>query len=60
MKNIDHMLRVHIAIDVIQYDSIYEKVIQFICGNSMVCDDLSIAKEICYNRKQEIKGTIFK
>ncbi|ORY83359.1 cohesin complex subunit psm1 [Neocallimastix californiae] len=45
----------HLAIDVIQYDSIYEKVIQFICGNSMVCDDLSIAKEICYNRKQEIK-----
>jgi len=45
----------HLAVDVIQYDSIYEKVIQFICGNSMVCDDLSIAKEICYNRKQEIK-----
>ncbi|ORY58944.1 hypothetical protein LY90DRAFT_506096 [Neocallimastix californiae] len=45
----------HLAIDVIQYDSIYEKVIQFICGNSMVCDDLSIAKDICYNRKQEIK-----
>jgi len=22
----------------------------------MVCDDLSIAKDICYNRKQEIKG----
>jgi len=46
----------HLAVDVIQYDSIYEKVIQFICGNSMICDDLNIAKEICYKRKQEVKA----
>ena len=22
----------------------------------MICDDLNIAKEICYKRKQEVKG----
>ncbi|ORX45611.1 hypothetical protein BCR36DRAFT_585625 [Piromyces finnis] len=46
----------HLAVDVIQYDSIYEKVIQFICGNSIICDDINIAKEICYKRKQEVKA----
>jgi len=48
-----------LAIDVIEYPDELERALQYACGNTLVCDDLEIAKAICYGRNQEVKGSIY-
>lgn len=43
------------AIDVINFDQQYLRAFQFACGNTLVCDTLEIAKNICYTRGQKVK-----
>ena len=44
------------AIDVINFDPQYLRAFQYACGNTLVCDTLEIAKNICYNRGQKVKA----
>ena len=39
------------AIDLIDFDPIYEPVMRQIFGTTFVCDDQESAKKICYNQK---------
>ena len=44
------------AIDTIEFDASVERAMQHACGNSVVCDDLNVAKYICYDRKIEVRA----
>lgn len=46
-----------LAIDCIEYDTNVERALQHVCGNAMICDNMSVAKEVCYEKAQEVKGT---
>lgn len=46
-----------LAVDVLEYEDQYERALLYACGNALVCDTLAIAKHICYERNQEVKGT---
>lgn len=45
-----------LAVDVVQYDAAIERAIQHAFGNALVCDTLEIARYVCYEKKQEVKG----
>lgn len=44
------------AIDTITYDSYLERAISYVCGNAIVCDDLAIAKHICWEKRNDVKA----
>ena len=46
-----------LALDVVQYEPAVERAIMHACGSSIVCDNLDIARHVCYDRGQEVKGT---
>ena len=48
-----------LAVDVIQYEAAVERAIHHACGNALVCDTLEIARYICFDKSQEIKGPYF-
>jgi len=48
-----------LAIDVITYNDKLERAFQYACGNTLVCDTLEIAKYICYEKNQQVKGKFF-
>ena len=45
-----------LAVDVIQYDPSIERAIQFAFGTSLVCDNMEVARYICFQKDQEVKG----
>lgn len=45
-----------LAIDLLESDGSIDLALQFACGNSLVCDTLEVAKSICYEKRQEVKG----
>jgi structural maintenance of chromosome 1 len=45
-----------LAIDCIDYDPNVERAFQHVCGNAMICDTMAIAKEVCYEKAQGVKG----
>lgn len=47
-----------LAVDVLEYEDQYERALMYACGNALVCDTLAIAKHICYERNQEVKGNL--
>ena len=44
------------AIDVINFDQKYLRAFQYACGNTLVCDTLEIAKNVCFTRGQKVKA----
>ena len=44
------------AIDTIDYDRTVERAMTYACGNAIICDNLSIAKHICYEKGVEAKA----
>lgn len=44
------------AIDTIEFESSVERAMQYSCGNAVVCDDLEVAKYICYEKGLEVKA----
>ena len=44
------------AIDTVNYDESLAKAIMYACGNSIVCDDFDIAKELVYQRRVDAKA----
>lgn len=45
-----------LTIDTINFDPSVERAISYACGSSVVCDNLNIAKQICYERKVPVKA----
>ena len=44
------------AIDTIDFDKNVVRAMEFACGNAIVCDDLSIARYICYDKGVQAKA----
>ena len=44
------------ALDTIDYDKAVDRAMSYACGNAIVCDDLAIAKYICYEKGVEAKA----
>lgn len=45
-----------LTIDTIDFDPSLERAIAYACGGSVVCDSLSVAKDIVYGRKIQVKA----
>lgn len=45
-----------LAIDIINYESAIERAVQYACSNTIVCDDLTVARTICYDNRVEVKA----
>ena len=45
-----------LAIDCIEYDPAIERAMQYSCSTSLICDTMDIARHVCYDRGQEVKG----
>lgn len=54
LRSVDKKARM--AVDIISYDSAIERAIQYACGDTIVCDDLDTAREICYERRIDAKA----
>ena len=46
-----------LGVDVIQYEPAMERAIHHACGNALVCDTMEVARYVCYEKGQEVKGT---
>ena len=44
------------AMDCISYDSSLERAVSYVCGNAIVCDDLATAKNICWDKRNDVKA----
>lgn len=47
-----------LAVDVIQYEPAVERAMHYACGNALVCDNMEVARYVCYDKGQEVKGEI--
>ena len=45
-----------LAVDVIQYEPVVERAIQYACGNTLVCDTMDVARYVVFDKGQEVKG----
>jgi structural maintenance of chromosome 1 len=45
-----------LAIDTIDYDSVYERAMTYACGNTLITDTLPIARDLCYKRNIDAKA----
>lgn len=45
-----------LAIDVTEYNPLHEKAMRYVCSDSLICDNIEIARHICYERKVLVKG----
>lgn len=44
------------AVDTISYDRSLERAVSYVCSNAIVCDDLAVAKHICWEKKNDVKA----
>ena len=54
-----------LAIDCLSFESIHERALQFATGNSLIADDMDVAKDVLYTRGEEVKcvtleGVVFR
>jgi structural maintenance of chromosome 1 len=54
--NLKGLNKARLTIDTIDFDSSLERAMSYACGSSIVCDNLEIAKDICYKRRIEVKA----
>nr|GAT51561.1 condensin complex subunit SMC1 [Mycena chlorophos] len=45
-----------LAVDVIQFEPVVERAMHHVCGNALVCDSMEVARQICYDKGQEVKA----
>ncbi|KLO14413.1 cohesin complex subunit psm1 [Schizopora paradoxa] len=45
-----------LAVDVIQYEPAVERAMHYACGNALVCDNMEVARYVCYDKGQEVKA----
>ncbi|EPE25908.1 P-loop containing nucleoside triphosphate hydrolase [Glarea lozoyensis ATCC 20868] len=55
-SNLKNLSKARLTIDTIDFDSSLERAFSYVCGSSIVCDDLPTAKEICHKRKIQVKA----
>jgi structural maintenance of chromosome 1 len=46
-----------LAVDVVQYEGAVERAIHHALGSALVCDNMEVARYVCYEKGQEVKGT---
>lgn len=51
LPNFDNSGNYMLAKNAIEYEPIFEKAIQYVCGDSIICDNLEIAKDLKWNKK---------
>ncbi|KAK4521187.1 uncharacterized protein ATC70_013132 [Mucor velutinosus] len=44
-----------LAYDVLKFDKQYNSVIQYACGSTLICDNLTIAKQICFEMNENVR-----
>ena len=44
------------ALDTINYDRSLERAFSYVCGNAVVCDDMKIAKSVCWEKRNDVKA----
>ena len=54
--NLKALEKARLTIDTIDFDSSLERAMSYACGNSIVCDNLEVAKDICYRKRIEVKA----
>lgn len=47
-----------LAVDVMQYSPAVERAVHYACGNTMICDTFDVARHICYEKHQRVKGML--
>lgn len=45
-----------LAIDVIEFDKSLSRAFAYACGNTMICDNLAIAKDLCFGKGESVKA----
>ncbi|PVU96555.1 hypothetical protein BB561_001099 [Smittium simulii] len=45
-----------LVLDILEYNTKYERAIAFVCGSNMVCDSIEIARTLCYDQKLSVKA----
>ncbi|CCE34340.1 related to SMC1 protein [Claviceps purpurea 20.1] len=45
-----------LTIDTINFDASIERAVSYACGSSVVCDNLGVAKHICYEKRIPVKA----
>ena len=54
--NLKGLDKARLTIDTIDFDSSLERAMSYACGSSIVCDNLEVAKDICYKKRIEVKA----
>ena len=44
------------ALDTINYERPLERAFSYVCGNTVICDDLAVAKTICWEKRNDVKA----
>ena len=44
------------ALDTINYERSLERAFSYVCGNAVICDDLAVAKNICWEKRNDVKA----
>ena len=44
------------ALDTINYDRSLERAFSYVCGNAVICDDLAVAKIVCWEKRNDVKA----
>lgn len=44
------------ALDTINYERSLERAFSYVCGNAVICDDLAVAKIICWEKRNDVKA----
>jgi structural maintenance of chromosome 1 len=55
-STLKNLPKARLTIDTIDFDSSLERAFSYVCGSSIVCDDLPTAKDICHRRKIHVKA----
>ncbi|CEI89816.1 Putative Structural maintenance of chromosomes protein [Rhizopus microsporus] len=56
-QNLSSLVKgVRSAFDLVKFDSQYEQVVRYACGNTVVCDNLSIAKRVCFDMNESVRA----
>ncbi|CEP08833.1 hypothetical protein [Parasitella parasitica] len=45
-----------LAYDVLKFDKQYESVVQYACGSTLICDNMNIAKQICFEMNENVRA----
>ena len=44
------------ALDTINYERSLERAFSYVCGNAVICDDLAVAKTLCWEKRNDVKA----